>query len=130
MTRVICDDYKQGGTAMSTPQTPAPATGPISTITNVGTSLIRLGGTVITLPFSAASSITNSLVGIVSNVGTSLNNAVSPQGSNEIVKAASDLIGATTGLYVGVLKATAGGLDTVVRTINTAVSDVTAPASK
>ncbi|MEI7768408.1 MAG: hypothetical protein WCI67_00390 [Chloroflexales bacterium] len=115
---------------MSTPQTPAPATGPIATITNVGTSLIRLGGTVITLPFSAASSITNSLVGIVSNVGTSLNNAVAPQASNEIVKAASDLIGATTGLYVGVLKATAGGLDTVVRTINTAVSDVTAPASK
>ncbi|NTW02919.1 MAG: hypothetical protein HGA19_16830 [Oscillochloris sp.] len=111
-------------TISQTPVPPAPLTGPLSTVTNVGISLVRLCATVITLPITTASTLTSSLANVVTNVATTATNAVNSQGSNEIVSAATNVINSTTGLYVTLLKTAVSGLDTVARTVNTTVNDV------
>ena len=114
---------------MTTPQTPAPAAppagGPLTTITTVGTSLIRLGATVITLPLNTVSTVTANLAQLVNNAATSAGNAVANPTSNEVVKAASELVNATAGLYLGVIKSAVGGLEQASRAVSKAVADAT-----
>jgi hypothetical protein len=112
---------------MTTPPA-APAGGPLSTITSVGTSLIRLGATVITLPLNTVSTVTASLARLINDAATKAGDAVSNPGSNDIVKAAGDLFNATTGLGLGVIKTAVGGVEQASRTVTKAVSDVVEPA--
>lgn len=111
---------------MTTPQTPAG--GPLTTITTVGTSLIRLGATIITLPLNTVSSVTASLARVVNNAATSAGNAMSDPGSNDVVKAAGDLFNATTGLWMGVFKTAVGGVEQASRAVTKAVNDVVEPS--
>ncbi|WP_129631091.1 hypothetical protein [Candidatus Oscillochloris fontis] len=102
--------------------------GPLSTITNVGTSLIRLGATVVTLPLNTVSTVTANLSRMVNDVATSAGNAVSNPESNDIVKAAGDLINATTGLYMGLVKTVVGGVEQASQAVTKAVNDVVEPS--
>ncbi len=110
---------------MTNPQT---TSGPLGTIANVGTSLIRLCATVVTLPLNTVSTVTANMSRVVNDVATSAGNAVSNPGSNDMVKAATDLVNATAGFYTGLVKTVVGGVEQASQTVVKAVNDVVEPS--
>jgi hypothetical protein len=117
---------------MATPKTPVPAQAGVSSssIAEAGAGLTRVIVSAITVPVTIASSIGTSIVRAVSSLASSLDSATANPGSNEVVKAAGDLVNATTGLYVSVLKTALGGLEAVTKAVNTAVNEAIEPTRK
>ncbi len=119
---------------MATPKTPVPATPSTglspSSIADAGDGLIRLCVAAITLPLTAANSVGAGLSRLISSVTAALDGNALPQGGTDLVKAASDLAGATAGLYVGLLKAVVSGLDAATRALNAVTTDATTPPRK
>jgi tetrahydromethanopterin S-methyltransferase subunit C len=119
---------------MATPKTPAPITtqaGISSTsIAQAGDGLIRLWVAAFTLPITVASRLGTTLTSLISRVTSELDGTGTSQGTNDIVKATSDLVGATTGLYLTLIKAAVGSLEATTRVINSAVADATESTRK
>jgi hypothetical protein len=119
---------------MATSKTPVPAAPPagglVASATTAATSLIRLWVAAITLPLTTASTITASLSRLFSSLAASLGNAAAPQAADDIVKATSDVVNATVGLYISVLKAGVAGLDAATRAVSDAVNEATGPTRK
>ncbi len=110
------------------PTTPAETT--FSGIADAGAGLNRLLIAAITLPLTTANAFGTVFTRLITSVTAALDGAASPQGTNEIVKATTDVITATTGLYVTLLKAAIGGLDAAAKAINTAVAEATSTPRK
>jgi hypothetical protein len=114
---------------MATLKTPAPVVSSdgISSgvIADAGSSLVRLGVAAFTLPITAMSAIGTSLARLINQTTAAINGApINGQGANELVKTASDLVGATANLYVSFLKAAINGLDGAAKAINAAATEV------
>jgi hypothetical protein len=119
---------------MATSKTPVPAAPSAgitsSSIADAGAGLTRVIVSAITVPVTIATSLGNSLVRAFSSLASSLDGATASPGSNEVVKAAGDLVNATTGLYVSVLKAALGGIESATRAVNSAVNEAIEPTRK
>lgn len=122
---------------MATPKTKVPAVPAASaqpqaglsadSIAASGESLTRLIVAAITLPLTAANAIGTSLSRLLSSVTATLDGTASAQGSNDIVKATSDLVNTSAGLYLGMIKAIVSGLEQVTKSINTVGTDSGTP---
>ncbi|NTV99914.1 MAG: hypothetical protein HGA19_01250 [Oscillochloris sp.] len=121
---------------MATSKIPVPAATPegasitSTSIADAGAGLIRLWVAAITLPLTIANTFGAGFTRLITSVTAALDGTVPAQGNNEIVKATNDLINATTGLYLSVLKAAIGSLESATRAVNAAVAETTQPPRK
>jgi hypothetical protein len=123
---------------MATLKTPVPAPSASqsaglspNSIADAGAGLIRLWVAAITLPLTAINAFGTGFTRLIASVTAALDGTAGPQGSsNEIVKATSDLVGATAKLYISLLNATVSSLDAATRAINTAAADSSTPPRK
>ncbi|NTU86178.1 MAG: hypothetical protein HGA45_43760 [Chloroflexales bacterium] len=117
---------------MTSPQVSSttPATGPITTVTNVGLSLIQLGATAVTVPLKTIGALGVSLIRLGTSVMTVPIAVVAPQSRDEVVKATNDVADAAGRLYLSIINAVIGGIDSATRTINTTVTEATQPTRK
>ena len=118
---------------MTNPQTtpaPAPGAGPIATVANVGLSLFRLGANVVTFPLKTAGDLGVNLI----RLGTNLLNVpvavVAPQSRSEFASATNDVADAASRLYLSLINAFIGGIETVTRTVTTVTTEATQPTRK
>jgi hypothetical protein len=114
----------------TTPPTTSTPTLSAESIADTGASLTRLVVATIPLSLRAVNTISASLSSLLSSVTTSLDGAALPQASGDLGKAANDLVNATAGLHLGLVKAAVQSLDAAVRTVNTAVTESGAPPRK
>jgi hypothetical protein len=114
---------------MATPKTPVPTTSTTgitaSSIAESGAGLIRLWVAALTLPITAATAIGNGLSRLITDATAALDGNSTAQSNNEIVKATSDLVKASTGLYTSLLNVAVSSLESLTKSINTAVANVT-----
>jgi hypothetical protein len=117
---------------MAAPKTPPPAEGGITaaSIAESGAGLIRLWVAMITLPITAANAAGSIFARLLSGVTAALNGGTAPQANSDIVKATNDLVKAGTGLYVSLFRLGISSLETLTRSIDAAVADVTQPPRK
>jgi hypothetical protein len=116
---------------MATPKTPVPTLPEAgitpSSIAESGNGLIRLWVAAFTLPITAANAVGTGLSRFISDATAALDGNPVPPSSNEVVKATSDLVKAGVGLYTSLLNAAIGGLESLTRSINTAVAETKEP---
>lgn len=119
---------------MTSPQTPAttsaPVTGPITTITNAGLSLIQLGTTVISVPLKSVGAIGVSVIRLGTSVLTVPLGVVAPQTRSEVVSATNEVVDAAEKLYLSIINSVINGVDSVSRGVANAANEITAPAKK
>lgn len=109
------------------PSTPTPTSPDLSAtaIAELGAGLTRLMAALIPLSARAAEALSTSVPPLIARVTTALDASGAPQGSPDPGRVAGDLVGATAGLSMGLLKAAVHGLNTVVRTVDAAVTEAT-----
>lgn len=112
---------------MATSKTPEPSAPLIkmtpSAIADSGADLIRLWVAAFTLPVTAANAVGTVFSRFITNVTSALDGNPVPQSNNEIVRATSDVVKATTGLYTSLLNTAISTLESTTRAINAAAAD-------
>ncbi len=99
-------------------------------IADVGADLTRLVVAAIPLSLRAVNTVAANLPGMITRVTASLEGAASAQSSSELGAATSELVSATAGFSLNILKLAASGLNAVARAVNTAVTESSTPPPK
>ncbi len=112
------------------PTTPASIGGPITTVTNAGLSLVRLGTSTISAPLKSVGDLGVSLIRLGTSVLTVPIAVISPQTRNEVVAASNEVTDAASKLYTTIVNAVIGGIDSVANSVTTAVNEAVQPTRK
>lgn len=112
---------------MTNPPTPAttsaPATGPITTVTNAGLSLVQLGTNIISVPLKTVGTLGVSVARLGATVLTVPLAVVAPQTRTDVVKATNEVVDSAAKLYLSVVEAVINGVNDVSRGVANAVNN-------